>query len=126
VVEDGRRDADGRLVAVAPLRGAGGELAVLVAEEDDPAVGADELEDADQDLLEQLVGVALGGDLARELVREAQALVVGAELGLVAGEPLEGEEALVDRGDLRADGARLIVEIDARALVQVRVRARCR
>src|SRR6185437_9363657 len=123
VVEDGGRDADRRLRAVPPLRGARGELALLVPEEDDAAVCADELEDARQDLLEQLVGVALRGDLARELVREAEALVVGAELVVVAGEPLEREEALVDRGDLRPDGARLIVEVDPRALVQVRVGA---
>src|SRR6185437_5016517 len=123
VVEDGGRDADRRLRAVPPLGGARGQLALLVPQEDDAAVRADELEDARQDLLEQLVGVALGRDLARELVREAEALVVGAELVVVAGEPLEREEALVDRGDLRADGARLVVEIDPRALVEVRVAA---
>ncbi len=45
-------------------------------------------------LLEQLRRVALGGDLARQLVRQAQALVVGAQLVHVVGDAIERQEPL--------------------------------
>ena len=93
----------------------GCKRAVVLAEEDDAAIGVDELEERQQDLVEQLVEVALEADVARELPREAQALVVDAELLRVVRDLVEREEALRLRRDLRADRARGVEHVDARA-----------
>ena len=53
--------------------------------------------------MEQFVEVALEADLARELPREAQALVVEAELRGVVVDLLEREKPLLKGGDLGAD-----------------------
>ncbi len=72
------------------------------------------LKSGEQDLVEQLVEIALEADVARELPRDAEALVVDAELLRIVRDCVEGEEALRLRGDLRADGARRVEHVDAR------------
>ena len=115
VVEDRRADLDGRVAAVAPAGGARVQRAVVLAQQDDAAVGLRELEEGEQDLVEQAVEVALEADVARELPRDAEALVVEAELLRVVADRVERQEALGLRGDLRADGARGVEHVDARA-----------
>ena len=59
----------------------GRELAVVSSlQEDDAAVGVHELEERRRIFSSSFVDVALEADVARELPREAEALVVGAEL----------------------------------------------
>src|SRR5690606_3870291 len=102
-----------RVRPVAAERGARHELPILPLEEDHAAIGADELENRDEDLVEQRRQVALERDFSRKLVREAEALVVLGELLRVSREVLVGEEATVRRGDLSPDRARAIVHVDA-------------
>ena len=80
VVQDGGADLNGRLGSVAALSGARLQRAVVLAEEDDAAVGVRELEEREEDLVEQPVEVALEADVARQLPGDAQALVVEPEL----------------------------------------------
>ena len=62
----------------------GCELALVVDQQDHAAVRADELERLVEDLRQQLVEIELGADGARELVADAQTLVVAAQDLVVA------------------------------------------
>ena len=96
VVQD--RRADTWIGASVPSRRcarARRERAVVLPQEDDGAVRVHELEQRHQDLVEQLIEFALETDVARELPREAQALVVDAELLRIVRELIVREEALV-------------------------------
>ena len=126
VVQDRRRHRDGRVGAVAtPARAR--RSSPSRREEDDAAVGADELEDAREDLLEQLSCRARAQSRATARARGAaarsrrEAARCRSRSARTAGSPLRG-------GDLRADRAVLVVHVDARAmnvLRPLRRRARC-
>ena len=81
------------------------ELAVVVVEQHDAAVGGEQLEGAVEDLVEQRVDVELDADGARQLVADAQLLVVAPQAALRRDQRL-GQEALVgQRRELGADVA---------------------
>ena len=103
LAEDRLRQHDLLVLAVAGPRDLRRGDAVL-HEQDDAAVGRDELERLHDDLLEQDLEVDLEADRAAELVREAQLLVVAAQ-DLDVEDLLLGQE-LARRGrrlDLLAD-----------------------
>ena len=105
-------------------------LALVVVEQDHAAVRADELERLVEDLRQQLVEVELAADRARQLVADAQALVVAAQdlvvgdlalrhevagVGLDAAADVALGQAGRDRHALeRVVGLRLVDEHDAR------------
>ena len=70
------------------------------------------LKSAIEDLVEQLVEIALEADVARELPREAQALVVDAQLLRDRATPGRTARSPSLRGDLRADRARGVEDVD--------------
>src|SRR6185312_8513558 len=103
-----RADLNRLVGAVAAVRDARLQLAVALLQEDDAAVGVHELEQRVEDLLQQAIDVALEADLARQLPRDPQALVVHAELLRIMRDLIERDEALGVRGDLRPDRARAV------------------
>jgi hypothetical protein len=103
--EHGARQDDVRVAArAARLHVARDHLALVVLEQDRAAIGADQLERLVEDLGQQLLEIELAADGAGELVADAEALVVAAEL-LVVGDLALGREVAGRRLDALPDVA---------------------
>jgi hypothetical protein len=93
------------LLGVLLLDEAGDQLSRRVHEQDDAAVGAEELERLVEDLGQELVEVELGAEGAGQLVGHAQLLVVAAQQAFVPDLALGEEIARGLGGDLVPDVA---------------------
>ena len=74
--EDRRAYLDGRISCRRVGAPPAAEGAIVLAHENDSAIGLGELEEGEQDLVEQAVEIAFEADVARELPGDSQPLVV--------------------------------------------------